>query len=50
MLGRSEEAKKEMEREARWYLRYHNAITRAIELNKMIFGDKVGKDGKEPMF
>jgi hypothetical protein len=48
MLG--EEEKKEIEKQDRFYLRYHNSISRAIELNKLIFGDKVGKDGKEPKF
>lgn len=44
MLGVSE--KSEMHNEERFYLRYHNAISRAIELNKEIFGNKMGKDGK----
>ena len=39
-----------MQSEERYYLRYHNAISRAIELNQEIFGDSVGKDGKEPRF
>jgi len=30
----------------RYYLRFHNAISRAIELNKLIFNNKLGKDGK----
>ena len=36
-----------MQNEERFYLRYHNAISRAIELNKEIFGQEMGKDGKE---
>jgi len=35
-----------MKSEQRFYLRYHNAISRAIELNKEIFGNLKGKDGK----
>ncbi len=48
MLGVQENQK--VENANRYYLRYHNAISRAIELNKEIFGDKLGKDGKEPCF
>ena len=37
-----------MKNEERYYLRFHNSISRAIELNQEIFGNSVGKDGKEP--
>ncbi len=48
MLGSEE--KPEIQKSNRYYLRFHNSISRAIDLNKQIFGDKVGKDGKEPCF
>lgn len=41
---------KEAKSNNRFYLRYHNSISRAIELNQEIFGSSVGKDGKEPRF
>lgn len=41
---------KEYKSANRFYLRYHNSISRAIELNQEIFGNSVGKDGKEPRF
>lgn len=47
MLG---SIKKEYKSANRFYLRYHNSISRAIELNQEIFGNSVGKDGKEPRF
>lgn len=43
MLGVVQEEAKSANR---FYLRYHNSISRAIELNQEIFGNSVGKDGK----
>ena len=44
MLGyKSEEGQKS----TRYYLRFHQTIMRAIELNRQIYGDQVGKDNKE---
>ena len=40
----------EIHKDNRFYLRYHNSITRAIELNKEIFGQARSKDNSEYRF
>jgi hypothetical protein len=40
----------ETKKEGRYYLRFHQTIRRAMDFNQKLYGDKVGKDGKEFKF